>query len=597
MNEQFLVNNETEVSKWLNKISNAEKIYDPYHNLLKSIRQYYRNETVKDKQNIFWASVETLKPFLYFKPPRPYVERKEKTSNLIHNMACQIIEKALNWNLEQFDFDSVIKYARNDFLLGGMGIVVERYKPFFGMIDDGEGKQLELKIDEQVNSEYVDPINFIADSEKVGIWEDCTWFAIKHYMTFAEATSLFGQDLQTILFDYSKQYSKSIEIYEIWDKSNSQIMFLSKQCPHHFLKIISKDCDENSFFPMPKPLFATCTNDSIIPVPDYIQIKPMLDELDGITSRMEKTMKALKISGCYDSAFPELGNILNKDVTLVSISDFDRLKSAGGIKNIVDFMPIEQYITALQTLALRRQDIINSIYEITGVSDIMRGTSTKGDTATAVTQKTNFGTLRNQDRQNDMQRFIAEIFKIKAEAICEYFDIDKLLSFLSPTERTMPEAITAVTLLKTDKLRGMVLGVESDITFSDKDSIKHNLDAINTIHNLIAQAFDVVSKQPALLNLYRQMISNITSSLSNARQYENIIANCFDKISAEFNTPDVQPANITNPQILALQLQSQRNEQDYQIKKEQNEIKKAEILLKHHQYQSANTLKENNNAI
>ena len=146
MNEQFLVNNETEVSKWLNKISNAEKIYDPYHNLLKSIRQYYRNETVKDKQNIFWASVETLKPFLYFKPPRPYIERKEKTSNLIHNMACQIIEKALNWNLEQFDFDSVIKYARNDFLLSGMGLSIERYCPTFAKVKNDNQVEYEIKI-------------------------------------------------------------------------------------------------------------------------------------------------------------------------------------------------------------------------------------------------------------------------------------------------------------------------------------------------------------------------------------------------------------------------------------------------------------------
>ena len=29
-------------------------------------------------------------------------------------------EKALAWDIKQFDFDSVIKYARNDFLLSGM---------------------------------------------------------------------------------------------------------------------------------------------------------------------------------------------------------------------------------------------------------------------------------------------------------------------------------------------------------------------------------------------------------------------------------------------------------------------------------------------
>ena len=590
MNKQNLKTDDPTVGEWLKKITKAENNYSDYHKLLADIRKYYRNELRKDKQNIFWSSVETLKPFLYFKQPKPYVERKEKSANKVHNLACKIVEKSLNWDMEQFDFDSVIKYARNDFLLGGIGLVIERYKPGFGIITDNEGNKFEIKTEEQVNTEYIDPINFIADSDKVGIWEDCTWFAIKHYLTFDEAISAFGEEFRSDLLENSVEGSKSIEVFEVWDKKNSQVLFVSKSSPFRFLRVIDKSSETGHFFPIPKPLLATCTNDSIIPVPDYIQIKPLLDELDGVTSRMEKTMKALKVSGCYDNAFPELANILNKDITLVSISDFDRLKAAGGIKNIVDFMPIDQYVTALTTLAVRRQDIIDAIYEITGVSDIMRGTSVQGDTATAINKKTSFGTLRNQDRQNDMQKFIAEVFKIKAEIICEQFETEKLLSFLSFEERNTPEAIAAVKLLKTDKLRNMTLGIESDITFADHDGNKQNIEAVTTIHTIIAQAFDIVSKQPALLDLYRQMISSVVSSVSNARQYEAVLTNCFDKISAEFASPDEDTANQPNPQILALQIQSRRNDLDYQIKKEQNEIKKAELLLKQKQEQDKNVL-------
>lgn len=112
------------------------------------------------------------------------------------------------------------------------------------------------------------------------------------------------------------------------------------------------------FFPCPKPVFATMTNNSIIPTPDYSMIKEMLAELDGINNRMRMTMKALKVSGCYDNSFPELKSILNKDVTLVSLNDFQKLKDNGGIRGIIDFMPVEQYIAALEQLAVRRQDII-----------------------------------------------------------------------------------------------------------------------------------------------------------------------------------------------------------------------------------------------
>ena len=590
MNSQLFSSQESEVSKWLEKISKSERAYENYHKLFDDIRKYYRNETRKDKQNIFWSSIETLKPFLYFKQPKPYIERKEKTDNTTHNYACQILEKALCNCLDKFDFDSMIKYARNDFLIGGTGIIIERYVPKFASIIDDEGKCFEIKTDENVVSEYVNPVNFICDIDKVGTWEDCTWFAIKQYMSFDEVVANFGEEFRNLLFDYSLKDAKSIEIFEVWDKKTSSVMYISKTLPHNFLKVIHKDKMSDIFFPIPKPLFATTTNDSIIPIPDYVQIKPLLDELDGVTARMEKTMKALKISGCYDNAFPELANILNKDTTLVGVSDFDRLKSAGGIKNIVDFMPIEQYITALQTLASRRKDLVDAIYEITGVSDIMRGSSNANETATAVNKKTNFGTLRNQDRQNDMNRFISEVFKIKAEYICEYFDSDKLLSFLPQNEQSLSEAIQAVAILKNDKLRDMVLGIESDITYNEGEKKAQNIEAVTSIHTIIAQAFDVVSKQPALLGLYRQMIASIVSCLSNARQYESILSQCFDKIAQEFAAPDEPVAQQPNPQLLALQMQSQRNAWDYEIKKEQNEIKKTELMLKKQQDEAKNKL-------
>jgi len=504
-------------------------------------------------------------------------------------LACRMIEKALQWDLEQFDFDRIVQYARNDFLLGGAGILIERYKPVFGVVEDDAGEKFEVKLDEKVVTEYVDPVNFVADCEKVGIWEDCTWFGIRHYMSMDEAVQSFGNDLLNEAIDNSMQEIKLFEVYEIWDKISSKVYYVSKVCPLRFLKVVDKADDGISgFFPMPKPLLATCTNDSIIPVPDYVQIKPLLDELDGVMQRMQKTMKALKVSGCYDNAFPELSNILNKDVALVSISDFERLKSAGGIRNIVDFMPIEQYVTALTALAVRRQDIIDAIYEVTGVSDIMRGSSNVGDTATAVTQKTSFGTLRNQDRQNDMQRFIAELFKIKVEMICQNFDEEKLLSFLPMAERDSVEAAAAAKLLKRDKLRSMVLSIESEATFNERDVFKKNMEVVASIHSMVGQAFDVVSKQPALLGLYRQMISSIVAGMSNARQFENAMTKAFDIIEAELGQPNVE----TEPdaRVLMLELQRERNAQDFAIKKEQNDLKRAEILLKQQQEHAKNIL-------
>ena len=136
----------------------------------------------------------------------------------------------------------------------------------------------------------------------------------------------------------------------------------------------------------------------------------------------------------------------------------------------------------------------------------------------------------------------------------------------------------------------MVLGVESDVTFGEAARVEKNLEAVTTIHTMIGQAFDVVSKQPALLDVYRQMIGSVVSCLSNARQYENVLNGSFDKIAAELSAPDPQPAPQPNVQLISLEVQKQKNAWDYQIKKEQNELKKAELLLQRQQNENKNIL-------
>ena len=569
-------NRKEQRDKWMFKINEAEKKFADYYALISEIRQYYRNDRQKNKQNIFWASVETLKPFLYFKQPHPFIVRAGKNTDEIESLACKILERALNWDLKQFDFDSAVKYARNDFLLSGMGILWEQYIPTFKYI----GNEL-IKDKEQVDTVYTNPTLFLADTDKVDVWEDVTWVARRMYMNMSEAEETFSPEVMQYLY-HTYGTDGIITVYEIWDKTTRNIYYLSPDYTPDFLQVNGDVLHLSGFFPCPKPIMGTLTNDGIIPVPDYVEIKSILDELDGVNNRMRLTMQALKVSGCYDNAFPELSNILDKDVTLISLSDFARLKDAGGLKGIIEFAPISQYIEALQALAERRHVLIESIYEITGVSDIMRGTSQQNETATAITKKTNFGTLRNQDRQNDMQRFLRDLLKIKAEIICEHFAPEFLLSFLSDDEQSdMNKAIAAVKLLKHNKLRQMVIDLETDCCYDQDAAVARILNTLSNINEMIAKSFDVVSKQPALLPLYRQMIESAVATMPNARQFDAAMLKAFDDIETEFKQPDEPMENpAKDAQQKAMAMEQQKLAQDYDIKKEQNAIKREELNLK-----------------
>lgn len=567
-----------QVEQWLKKISAAEQKYADYYNLVKETRDFYKDNRGQTYQNghynIFWSTVETLKPFLYFKQPKPYIERGSKSADKVEKLACDILTKALEWNLRQFDFDSVIKYARNDFLISGCGIVWEHYRPEFRSVPAASDSRrtIEVKSNEKVVSEYVSPEYFLADCDQVGLWEDISWLARKIFMSKQEAVELFGASacvgfVKTGEKDYQ---NKEICVYEIWDKTTRRVYWLAKEKADDFLKVSVNPLRISGFFPCPKPIFATLTNDSIIPVPDYKMIKELLSELNGINSRMKLTMQALKVSGAYDNSFPELAGIFSKDVTLVAAKDFQRLKDCGGLRGIVDFIPIEQYISALQQLAERRQDIINQIYEVTGVSDIMRGSSNAADTATAVTQKTNFGTLRNQDRQNDMQRFIRDLFAIKAEIICEQFSVDTLLGFLSADQRRQPEALAAVALLKDEKMRGMCLEIESDNVFNAEEEAQKTLNGVQALNELIGAALPTVSQQPLLLPLYRRMVEAVCASLPKARPFETVIAKVFADVAEDLSKTE---APEPNPQL-------ELEQEKIALEQEKNRLKARELDIK-----------------
>jgi hypothetical protein len=583
-----------EVKKWIDRISSAEKKWQVYHDLIKDIREYYKNEKKKNKQNIFWSSIETLKPFIYFKPPVPYVERKSKTANAVEDAACKMLEKALNQNLEAQDFDGVIKYARNDFLISGLGLTYEKYVPSFktvvSEVIDGDMavmRKMEVLDSAKVETAYIDPQKLIFDCNHVNVWEDCEWVAQIIEMTKGEVIEQFGSDIADKLIDklnpLENELDKATNVYRIWNKKDGKIIYLSKEVQDEFLRVDDDVLKIEGFYPFGKPLFATLANDGLIPVPDYSEIKCQLDELDGVNTRMKLTMQALKVSGAYDGSFPELANLLDKDVTLIQVSDFDKIREKGGIDGFVGFMPIGQYIDALQALAERRAQLMQAIYEITGVSDIMRGNSDPSETATAVNKKTNFGTLRNQDRQNDMQRYLNDVLKIKAEIICEMWTPELLAQYAEPD--TAPDVLmAAIKLLKTDKIRNLTLGIETDTSFMQDEEADKTLNAVKTIHEMITAAFQTVSAQPALLPLYKQMIDSVVVTLPNTRQFSAAIDATFARIEAELAQPDQEqpsPDMIRAQADMArAQADQVKNQNEFAIKQQANAIKQEEVELK-----------------
>ena len=109
---------------------------------------------------------------------------------------------------------------------------------------------------------------------------------------------------------------------------------------------------------------------------------------------------------------------------------------------------------ALERLRQAREDIKGQIYELTGISDIVRGNTKASETLGAQKLKAKFASVRIQKLQDEVARFAEEILRLKGEIICRHFvpqQILKLANMEFYPDIQDPQVIeAAVQLLKGD---------------------------------------------------------------------------------------------------------------------------------------------------
>jgi hypothetical protein len=225
------------------------------------------------------------------------------------------------------------------------------------------------------------------------------------------------------------QVFKQARVYEVWDKRTSTVTWISKS----YKTPLDKKNDPMrfpGFFPCPKPMFATNTTGNLEPVPDYVEYQDQANEIDDLTKRLYHLTKALKVVGVYDSGEAGVQRMLTEGVEnqLIPVDTWAAFAEKGGIKGVVDFMPIDKVMEVIQQLTQARASLIQDIYQITGISDIVRGASDPGDTATAQRIKAQFASARLNDMKSEMARFVADTLALVGHVMLEFFKDETLIA-------------------------------------------------------------------------------------------------------------------------------------------------------------------------
>ena len=424
------------------------------------IKQYTPEEPSANSYNILWTNTETLRQAVYNSLPQPDVRRRYQDEDPLGKAVGQTLTRALEFAQDTYDFDAAMKGDVLAMLLGGRAVSRVRYVPDIASSDDAPGmdesnsatlhdSEDEYGAEDAQESESYEEIEWESvicervqwDDFRIlcaaKTWDEVTAIAFKHSMSRDDCIDKFGQDVGERVplntpedndardDDLGDQFKRA-EVWEIWDKDEKQVIFLHKQMDEPCL--VSDDpMGFSGFFPIPRPLYAIESESSLVPQCLFSQYEQQARELNRISVRINRLIDALKNRGIYDATLTEISELTKAgDNELIPAQNVTALLDRGGLDKAIWMMPIAEAAAILQGLYQQREQTKQVIFELTGIADIMRSASDPRETFGAQKIKTQWGTQRLQRMQAEVQRYIRDIIRLKAEVIAEKFQIETL---------------------------------------------------------------------------------------------------------------------------------------------------------------------------
>lgn len=422
------------VKLWLDQIQRSGTDEKDWRDDAEKAEDIYKSKDGSRNRefNIFHANIETIVPALYNSTPIPDVRRRFADKDPIGKVVSDIIERSLSFEVDTYDFDGMMHATIKDSEITDRGVARVRYIPYFA----GEGDQETLSYAE-VTCEHVPWRDFRRGPGR--FWGEVPWEAFRHYLSKDEIAKLIGGtdiNIEDIPLNYSSDGStdkkeqdpkadvfKRGMVWEIWDKDSKKVLFICQDYHERVLKTEDDPLQLTKFFPTPKPLQAIEQTASLVPVTPLRIYEALVDELNVVTKRITKLIKSLRPRGLYG------GNPL--DMKAVSEADDGELAPAtdamafmqnGGLDKVIHWFPLDPTTMAIKTLYEQREAIKQTIYEVTGIADILRGSTDANETLGAQQLKAQWGSLRIQRRQSEVARFARDLFELKAEIIATKFD-------------------------------------------------------------------------------------------------------------------------------------------------------------------------------
>ena len=444
---------EREFRDWQATCHDIDDIYSLHGSGYGGLRAELDSYSWQDsKLDLFWSSYEVMKPAVYARAPIPAVAPAFKDSRRLQNTTAELLERAVHTAFRMTSIDDVMCEVRDDLLFAGRGVPWLRYEN-----DDGQ----------KVCVEHMDRTDF--RHEPARKWSEVGWVAGRFWMTKREIRKRFsktsGDAYQNARFmlrrdDDGETQTKKAGVWEVWHKADNKVywvtegvdVLLDSSEPH--LKL-------SGFFPCPRPAYGTLRRRSLVPVPDWERYAIHFNKISTLTARIYLLLDQVRMKGLI----PAGGDVGDAVETLIS-SDDDHIlipvpgaaMLSDGANSFVAWMPLVEIATAIQGLIEARGQLIEDFYQLSGISDIMRGATEAEETLGAQRLKSQYGSVRVRCKIDELQRVAADMVKIAAEIIAENFDADTILEMAQmeiPSKRDIEKRIDEIEAAAEKELKAL----------------------------------------------------------------------------------------------------------------------------------------------
>lgn len=596
---------------WKKQILSAKEASKDYRSKAKEALEIYSKTDLN--YNLFYSNVQILDSHLCLNNPKPDIQKRfikriesdKKRSNLYSEVA-RITQSAVEYFVDRANVNDIIKENVHSSNVVGRGVAWVNYEPVISIDETGAEYVSERKIDVDF-LDYKDYLESTADKE-CDIW----WKARRHLLTRSDIKSRFGYDPKETELQYEQEDETSAkrgEVWEIWDKSSKQRGFiLLSSIKQEFLEIQEDPYKIDDFFPCADLTWVREAG-KMSPVAEVFLYKKKLDLLEVINKKIAQISEEIKyvtVVGSQDKPTADkLTSAKNGDVIGIASENV-----SGSVDSAITIMPADRAVQIIEALQTLKERIKTDIFDITGISDIMRGATDSRETASAQIIKGLFGTLRFQERQKAVNVFRKKIYRIIAEIVCEHFDADTLEQITSTYLPTIEEKQVmemniqraggqadqqmldeynrslflptweeVIGLLRNDRLRNYTIDVETTATaFDDREMQTQSINALTQTYLALVQNVNMLPSPDLVkgfIPIMKLNLGTIKASTEIGRQLEDAIEATYRKVEQASKTP-VPPT----PEQIKAQADAKKVEADIAMTQQKIASERADIELR-----------------